>query len=375
MKRLRAAGMAAVLVVTGALVSVAVASPAQAAPVICEKFGSTSIQSGSYIVQNNVWGADTAQCIDVNQNGGFTITQAEHNKATNGAPAAYPSIYAGCHYTNCTSGPMPIQLTQVSSASSSIGVTYPGSGTWNAAYDIWLDPTARTNGQNGMELMIWLNRQGSIQPIGSPIGTVNLAGSSWEVWYGNTGWHVVSYLRTSATTSLSFDARTFIDDVISRGYIDNSWYLTSIQAGFEPWVGGAGLAVTSFSAQVNSGPPPPPPSSPPPPPPPSSEPPPPPPPGGCTATGSTQSQWPQGYVSEVTVTNTGGATISGWTVTFSLPSGHQIVNSWNAQLSGSTATNLSYNGNLGPGQSTSFGFQASRPGGSQLPSGFTCSAS
>ena len=40
----------------------------------------------------------------------------------------------------------------------------------------------------------------------------------------------------------------FIDDVRNRGAITNSWYLTSIQAGFEPWQGGAGLAVTNFSA-------------------------------------------------------------------------------------------------------------------------------
>src|SRR5690606_29884698 len=66
MRRLRAACLAALMVATGALVAVATASPAQAAPVICEKFGSTSIQNGTYIVQNNVWGADTTQCIDVN---------------------------------------------------------------------------------------------------------------------------------------------------------------------------------------------------------------------------------------------------------------------------------------------------------------------
>src|SRR5690606_5956509 len=251
MRRLRAACLAALMVATGALVAVATASPAQAAPVICEKFGSTSIQNGTYIVQNNVWGADTTQCIDVNQSGGFTVTQADHNKATNGAPAAYPSIFSGCHWTNCSTGSnMPIQVNQISSATSSISVSYPGSGTWNAAYDIWLDPTPRTDGQNGAELMIWLNRQGSIQPIGSPVGNVNIAGRNWEVWYGNTGWHVISYVSSSPITSLNFSVLSFINDVISRGYINNSWYLTSIQAGFEPWVGGAGLAVNSFSAAV-----------------------------------------------------------------------------------------------------------------------------
>jgi endo-1,4-beta-xylanase len=65
-------------------------------------------------------------------------------------------------------------------------------------------------------------------------------------------------------------------------------------------------------------------------------------------------------------------------VTFTLPSGHSIAGSWNAQLtvSGSTVTarNLGYNGNLGPGASTTFGFQVSRPNGdSQTASAFTCS--
>jgi len=95
--------------------------------------------------------------------------------------------------------------------------------------------------------MIWLNRQGSIQPVGSRIATVNIAGGTWEVWYGNIGWNVISYVRTSTTNSLSFAVDEFFRDAVGRGYAQRAWYLTSIQAGFEPWVGGAGLAVNNFS--------------------------------------------------------------------------------------------------------------------------------
>jgi endo-1,4-beta-xylanase len=84
-------------------------------------------------------------------------------------------------------------------------------------------------------------------------------------------------------------------------------------------------------------------------------------------------------VQPVTVTNSGSSPISGWTVTFTLPAGHQVVGSWSAQFSPSgqtiTATNMGYNGNLSPSGSTSFGFQVSRSGGdTQTPSGYTCSA-
>ena len=93
-----------------------------------------------------------------------------------------------------------------------------------------------------------------------------------------------------------------------------------------------------------------------------------------------QSQWQDGYVVQpVTVTNTRTTAITGWRVTFTLPPGHAIVGSWNATLSGTTgtinATNMSYNGNLGPNASTSFGFQVSRPNGdTQVASGYTCTA-
>jgi mannan endo-1,4-beta-mannosidase len=115
-------------------------------------------------------------------------------------------------------------------------------------------------------------------------------------------------------------------------------------------------------------------------PPPSSPPPPtsPPPAGGCSAAATVQSQWGTGYVIQpVTVTNTGSASISGWQVSFTLPSGHSLAGSWNATLSGTTgaitATNLGYNGNLGPSASTSFGFQVNRPSGNtQTPTGYAC---
>ncbi|WP_127934445.1 endo-1,4-beta-xylanase [Nonomuraea polychroma] len=100
--------------------------------------------------------------------------------------------------------------------------------------------------------------------------------------------------------------------------------------------------------------------------------------GGCTAAGTVQTQWSTGYVVQpVTVTNTGTSAITGWTVTFTLPAGHTLTGSWNADVTVSgqtvTAKNAGYNGNLAPNASTTFGFQVSRPNGNtQTPSGYTC---
>src|SRR5439155_10182006 len=178
--------------------------------------------------------------IDTTANG-FTVTRADHNKATNGAPAAYPSVYFGCHFGNCSSGsglPLQASTSAFTGIRTSVAMSYPSAGVWDAAYDIWFDPTARTTGQNtGAEIMVWLNHQGSIQPVGSRMATVSIAGSTFDVWFGNTGWNVVSYVRTSATGSLDFAVNDFYADAISRGWAQRAWFLTSIQAGFEPWVG------------------------------------------------------------------------------------------------------------------------------------------
>src|SRR5262249_8138130 len=44
-----------------------------------------------------------------------------------------------------------------------------------------------------------------------------------------------------------------IADAVSRGYISSSWYLIDVEAGFELWQGGAGLASKSFSVKVAGG--------------------------------------------------------------------------------------------------------------------------
>ncbi|WP_330276195.1 glycoside hydrolase [Lentzea sp. NBC_00516] len=229
---------------------VATAAPAHADVRICDQYGSTTIQ-GRYVVQNNRWGTSAQQCINVTSSG-FQITSQQGSSPTNGAPVSYPSAFLGCHYTNCSPGStLPMQVSRIRSATSSINYRYTG-GTYNASYDIWLDPTPKTNGVNQMEIMIWFNRQGSIQPIGSAVGTTNVGGRSWQVWRGNNGGNnVISYVAPSPINSWSFSVLDFINDVRNRGAITNSWYLTSIQAGFEPWNGGTGLAVDNFSASVS----------------------------------------------------------------------------------------------------------------------------
>ncbi|MEV4345870.1 cellulose binding domain-containing protein [Actinoplanes sp. NPDC049596] len=366
MRRILRAGLAAGLLATAALTTFAVAGPAEADTTICEQYGTATV-GGRYIVMNNRWGTTAQQCINVTSTG-FSVTSQQGTGNTSGAPVSYPAIYLGCHYTKCSPGTnLPIRVSNISSATSRISYSYVQGATYDAAYDIWLDPAPKTDGVSQQEIMIWFNRQGSIQPIGSVVGTANIGGRSWQVWQGSNGSNaVISYVAPSPITSWSFSVLDFIRDVQNRGAITNAWYLTSIQAGFEPWIGGAGLAVTDFAAEVNGGgiPTSPPPSTTTPPPASSA----------CRITYATNT-WNTGLTANVTVTNTGSTALNGWTLGFTLPSGQTITGSWNAALTGAsgaiTARNNAYNGTLAPNASTSFGFQATHAGNSSAPAAFT----
>jgi cellulose 1,4-beta-cellobiosidase len=128
--------------------------------------------------------------------------------------------------------------------------TTTAAGTWDDSYDIWWNADETTNNnQSGLEMMIWLNRQGGVQPKGSVVASnVSIDGATYNVWYG-TG--TVSYVATTPVTSVSnLDLGPFAADAVSRSYMTSAWYLIDVEAGFEVWQGGAGLTANSFSVDV-----------------------------------------------------------------------------------------------------------------------------
>lgn len=83
----------------------------------------------------------------------------------------------------------------------------------------------------------------------------------------------------------------------------------------------------------------------------------------CTATFTVSSAWNGGFVGSVRVL-AGPTAISRWTVGLTIPAGTSIVNLWNGNLSGTSVSNVAWNGSVRPGSSVEFGFQ-----GSGSPSG------
>jgi hypothetical protein len=334
----------------------------------CLPQGTIAVDGGEYTLQANEWNSTAQQCVTSSGDTAWSVSTADFDLPTNGAPATYPSLYRGCHWGACTSGSgLPIQVSDLGSATSSWSTVQPASGAYDVAYDIWINSTPTTSGQpDGTEIMVWLNSRGGVQPFGSQTGTSAVAGYSWNVWTGQqTSWKIISYvLQGGGTAFTNLDLKAIIDDAVARGSVNPADYLIDAEAGFEIWQGGQGLATNSFSfdatANGSSG-------------------------GGgtggggtgggtssgCTASLAVTDQWSTGFTDTVTVANTGSAATNSWAVTWTWPNGQQLTSAWNADAtqSGSTvsADSLSYNGVIAPGGSTTFGLQGTWSGSNGTP--------
>jgi hypothetical protein len=97
--------------------------------------------------------------------------------------------------------------------------------------------------------------------------------------------------------------------------------------------------------------------------------------GSCHVAYQTTSQWAGGFTASVTITNTGSAALSGWTLAFTFPGDQHITSAWNGTATQSgenvTITNASYNGAIPAGGSTSAGFQGTWSTSDAAPAAFT----
>ena len=258
-RRAPALGAALVLAVGGVLAVVVLSACSGAATTTLCHSQSVAVHGGAYTIMNNEWHSAAAQCITTDGSASFTVVNSSI-ASRHGTPGGYPFIYKGCHWGACTpdSG-LPIQVARIHPGTviTSWNTTQPrGSNVYNVAYDIWLNQAPATTGQpDGAELMIWLNQHGHVHPAGSLVASnVSIGGHEYQVWLRQWRWNTITYAMTTGTTSVRhLDLQALVADAVSRGYIGSSWYLIGVEAGFELWHGGAGLATNSFSVNVAGG--------------------------------------------------------------------------------------------------------------------------
>ncbi|MFD7658912.1 hypothetical protein ACFV4N_33460 [Actinosynnema sp. NPDC059797] len=223
----RARWAAAVVAVVGILVGNAGSAHA-ATWSSTDKWGTWS--NGGYTVRNNVWGSGVGpQAIWANSYSNWGVWA---NHPNTGGVKSYPH----------SARDVGRRLSGLSRLSSSFNVTRPGGGAYATAYDIWAD-------NHAYEVMIWVNKQGAVGPIGARETTASVGGHTWDVHRGSNGSNqVFSFVRTSNTDAGTVDVLAVLRWIGARG-----WYgdvtIGDVQFGFEitSSSGGMDFRANSFS--------------------------------------------------------------------------------------------------------------------------------
>jgi len=222
----------------------------RATTISCSSFGSLS--TGAYIIYHNNWGASTAtsgsQCTYFTSLSGNTVAWSTSWTWEGGAGDVKS-------YSNVALEDVNKQLSAVSTIPSTWKWTYTGSDiVADVSYDLWLAPTS--GGTNAYEIMIWLAAYGGAGPIsatGSAVATVTIGSSSFNLFKGTNGdTTVFSFVATSTITSFSSDINLFFKYLTTSQGVPSSYYITSLQAGTEPFSGENAVMTTSaYSISVS----------------------------------------------------------------------------------------------------------------------------
>jgi len=239
---------------TMATISGAALTPsALAAEVSCNRWQALHVSglAGEPLVVRNkpsINRNDEGMCLSVAGNGAnFTVVRSPGNLPSLKV-RAYPYIGTGCFEGACSShhqGRLPRAGALGNYTVSWSTSTPANSGKWNSSLDLWLGPHS---GIGSTEIMIWLQYSG-------PSWWVNLYPKVWidgAQWYEvphttPEGQYYMSFRRASPVTSATLRLAPFMARAIPLGVVSPNDLLWAVQAGFEIWSGGAGLAVTSFS--------------------------------------------------------------------------------------------------------------------------------
>ncbi|GAA1198872.1 hypothetical protein GCM10009654_64390 [Streptomyces hebeiensis] len=207
------------------------AAPAQAAVwSSSEQWGNYTTSDG-YILYNNIWGSGAgAQTIWANSSSDWGVWA---NHPNTGGIKSYPNAKKVIGKA----------INSLSSLRSGYNVTVPAAGAYNSSYDIW-------DKDYKYEVMLWVNYNGAVGPLGSAQGTATLGGHTWNVYKGNNGNNeVFSFLRTSDSTAGTVDILPILKWIKdTKGWWGNVT-IGDVQFGYEitSSAGGLDFRTNSFS--------------------------------------------------------------------------------------------------------------------------------
>jgi zinc protease len=183
----------------------------------CSQFA--TFTSGQYNVYTDEWGASSGQCLDV-----FSATHwTSISNFTGSGVKAYPD-------TEFSLG--NVALSSLSSVSTSFSFSVAAGADYDVAYDLWTENSVD-------EVMVWEEWNG-VGPIATsygcsgypatacPIATnVSLNGGTYNVFQGNNGHNVVSFVRTAQRSSGSENILEYMNWCAKEGKLKSETFSTA----------------------------------------------------------------------------------------------------------------------------------------------------
>lgn len=216
-----------------------------------------AVAGGRFLVNPNEWNAVGGLCVRTGEGTDFQVTRSGVAKGTIVDAERGPGAYA--HITTPpTDGTLPIRVDRLRSATSSWRVKTVDAGIYNASYDLWFSSVpGQCTFTESAELMIWIDSREK-QPNGKRTGVLRVGDAGYTVYEvpKKSNHTLIMYAREQGTdTVANLDLMAFVTDAQRRGYVPPTSSLCSVQAGFEIWDNGVGLATESFDFAAEAGPP------------------------------------------------------------------------------------------------------------------------
>ncbi|WP_203183680.1 GH12 family glycosyl hydrolase domain-containing protein [Streptomyces pratensis] len=210
------------------------AAPAHAAIWTSSEQWGNYTTSDNYILYNNIWGSGAGtQSIWANSSSNWGVTA---NHPNTGGIKSYPNA------KKIVNKP----ISSLSSLTSGYNVTVPSSGAYNTSYDIW-------DTDYDYEVMLWVNHNGAVGPLGTSQGRVTLGGHTWDVYKGSNGANeVFSFLRTSDSSAGTVNILPILKWIKdTKGWWGNET-IGDVQFGYEITSSSGGLNFTTNGFNVSS---------------------------------------------------------------------------------------------------------------------------
>jgi glycosyl hydrolase family 12 len=217
-----------------------------------------SVYGTGYQIRDAYWLGQRPQCIhNSGDRANFAVVQRPGFDPA-GRVVAFPDIFRGCIWNICSpDARLPIMVSDIGHPTTTWHTRDNAAGTWNAAYDIWFGKERMTRGQaNGAELMIWLNEHGGCCALQRGAPKVWIDGrrfwlSHWRARHSGVSWNYIQFRLVHHTWRFDhLPLRPFIRRCERLGLIRHWWWMENVEAGFELWNGGQGLATTAFGVSM-----------------------------------------------------------------------------------------------------------------------------